>query len=216
MIPRLFLFAWSLAIVACVPVPTPSVVTLQEPPSADLDPLAAGEAIAVLPNREGDSRFVADCVRSNLSEGLSQNRVLSADEARDALFPWLEPGGVPNNDAAVRTFVARPAVAARLRDLRLRYIAVVDLRSTGDVEGAEVLLGGASFGKVSAGATAQVVDLDAACCRSGGTATATGIRGHAHVVIYGFILLSAVEEPACDRLSAALLQKLRPVGSNAP
>jgi hypothetical protein len=48
MIPRLFLLACSLALVACVPVPTPPVVSLQGAPSADLEPLKPGEGSARL------------------------------------------------------------------------------------------------------------------------------------------------------------------------
>jgi hypothetical protein len=212
---RLLMLAWCFVVAACVPVPTPAVTSLEAPPSAQLDRLDRGEAVAVLPNRVSESGFVADCVRNNLARGLPQNRVLSADEASDLFFPWLEPYEVPKDDAAVQAFVARPAVAAKLRDLRLRYLILVDLNSAGSLEGGELLFAGASFGKASARATAQVADLEAACCRSGGAATATGIRGHAHVVIYGVIILSAVEEPACNRLSAALVQRLKPA-ANAP
>jgi len=211
MILRLLLLGWLLLAAACVPVPTPPVVTLERPPSAELEPLAIDETLAVLPNREGASRSAADCVRENLSAKLRRNRVLTVDEARDGFFPWLEPDRVPKNDAAARGFVARPAVAARLRDLRLRYLVLVDLSLTeSEGEGGEMLLAGAGFGKTSARATAQVVDLGAACCRAGGAARATGIWGYAHVVIYGVILLSSVEAPACERLSAALVQKLEP------
>jgi hypothetical protein len=207
---RLGMVPWLLVMAACIPVPTPSVVTLEEPPSAELARLAAGEAIVVLPNRERESQYVADCVREKLAEKLTQNRVLTADEVRDALFPWLEPNRTPRDDAMVQALVARPAVAQALQDLRLRYLVVVDLTSTDDTVGAEVLAAGGGFSKVSARATAEVVDLEAACCRPGGAASATGLQGYAHVMIYGFILLSAVEGPACDRLGAALVQSLEP------
>jgi hypothetical protein len=109
-----------------------------------------------------------------------------------------------------QAFVARPAVAEALQDLRLRYLVVVDVTSTDDAVVAEALAVGGGFGKLSARATAEVVDLEAACCRPGGAASATGLQGYAHVMIYGFILLSAIEGPACDRLSAALARSLGP------
>jgi len=216
MILRLLVLAWSLVVAACVPVPTPPVVSLEQPPSAELDPLEEGEAVAVLPNRERESGFAADCVRDKLAQGLPRNRVLTADQARDFLFPWLEPGQVPEDDAEVRVFMARRAVAEKLEGLRLRYLVVVDLSSTGKLEdGVELLIGGFGYGRWSARAIAQVVDLEAACCRRGGTARATGIRGYAHMVFYGVVVLSSIEEPACDRLSAALVQELKPAASDA-
>jgi hypothetical protein len=217
MVVRLLVLAWLLATVACVPVPTPPVITLEEPPSADLEPLEMGEGVAVVPSREGATGFVADCVQKGLVGGLRRNRVLTADEARDAFFPWLEPSQMPRGDAAVQTFVARPAVAAKLRALALRYLVVVDLSTTDDdLEGGELLLAGGAFGKASARVSAEIVDLEAGCCRPGGAARATGIRGYAHVVIYGVIVVSSVQQPACDRLSAALVQALGRSQSSAP
>ena len=84
--------------------------------------------------------------------------------------------------------------------------------STGeaDLEGGELLFAGAAFGKASARLSARIVDLEDACCRPGGAARATGIRGYAHVMIYGVIVLSSLQEPACGRLSSAILQALEP------
>lgn len=221
MLLRLLIATGLLAAAACVPVPTPPVVTLEEPPSAALQPLEAGEAIAVLPSlvpsREAASETMAECVRNRLAEGLRRNRVLSADEARDAFFPWLEPSQVPRADPAVQAFVARAAVAQKLRELRLRYLVAVDLSTAeGEPVVGELLVAGAGFGKDSARLAARIVDLEDACCRPGGAARATGLRGYAHVMIYGVIVLSSLQEPACGRLSSALVEALEPAAAKAP
>ena len=199
------------ALAACVPVPTPTVASLEAPPAAELEPLASGEALAVLPADEEESLYVAECVREDLAAALPGHRVLAMDEARDVLFPWLEPGQVPRDDAAVRTLLARPAVAAKLRDLRLRSLIEIDLVDETTVwgEGAELLLGGMNYSKVTDRVAARVVDLGAGCCRAGGRARATGIQGYAHATIWGVIILSAPQTAACHRLSAALARALR-------
>ena len=76
--------------------------------------------------------------------------------------------------------------------------------------------GSSAFGTATARLSARSVDLEEACCRPGGTARATGLRGYAHVMIYGVIVVSSLQEPACDRLSSALVQALEPSGAKAP
>jgi hypothetical protein len=213
---RQLTLAGLLVTAGCVPIPTPAVATLEHAPSAELDPLEVGEAVAVMSSRDGATRFIADCVRKDLAGGLRQNRVLTEDEARDAFFPWLEPSQMPRTDEQAQTFITRPAVAAKLQDLRLRYLVVVDVTSSeSEGQGGEALFAGAAFLKASARAGAQVVDLAGGCCRPGGVADATGIQGYAHVMIYGFIVLSSVEQAACDRLSAALVEELRPAATKS-
>lgn len=109
----------------------------------------------------------------------------------------------------MQAFVARPAVAAKLRELRLRYLVAVDLSmAEGEPVVGELLVAGGGFGRDSARLAARIVDLEDACCRPGGAARATGIRGYAHVMIYGVIVVSALQEPACARLASALVQAL--------
>jgi hypothetical protein len=198
-----------------VPVPTPPVVSLEEPPNTDLDPLDSGEAIAILAADEKDSLFVTNCVQEQLAEMLPDNRVMTTEEVRDLLFPWLEPGKVPKDDAAAQAFIARPATAAKVRELRLRYLIEIALVSTGTGIGAGFDLGGFGAGTKSARVSAQVVDLEAGCCRAGGSARATGIVGGA-ILVWGIWIFPIVEGPACERLSAALVQKLTPRMPSAP
>ncbi len=209
----------SLAVTACMvlPVPTPSVVKLEESPSADLPPLNPGEAIAVLAADEEESVFAGGCAQEKLAEALPENRVMTSYEARDLLFPWLEPDVLPKDDAAAQALMARPAVTAKVQELRLRYLIEVGLVTKS--AGIDAYNDAGKFGVYaetrSAHVSARVVDLEAACCRAGGSATATGVATGA-VFVWGVAFFPVIQGPACNRLSAALAQQLTPRTPSAP
>jgi hypothetical protein len=210
----------SLAVGGCIaiPLPAPSVVKLEESPSADLDPLDPGETAAVLAADEEESVYVAGCVQEQLAKAFPNNRVVPAAEARDVLFPWLEPGAMPKDDAEAQALMARPAVAAKIRELKLRYLIEVGLVSTRagiDTFRAFDAPMGVVAETESAHVSARVVDLEAACCRVGGSATATGVAAGA-VYVVGIMFLPVIEGPACNRLSEALVQQLAPRMPSAP
>lgn len=203
----------ALGLAACVPVPTPTVSTMEEPPSAELAALRPGEAIAVLDDGAPDSSWVAGCVQERLASGLPQNRVLDDQAGRDRFFPWLEPGTVPRDDAAVARMFEHAATRDRLADERLRYILKIGLTEERVGDGFEQGLAGAAFWKLADRASAEVIDVEAQCCRPGGTARATGVQGYAHVVQWGFIVISMVETAACHELADALLEVLKPAAT---
>ena len=205
--------AVALGLAACVPVPTPTVSTMEEPPSAELSTLRPGEAIAMLDDGVPESAWVAGCVQERLAKGLPANRVLDDQSGRDRFFPWLEPGTVPQDDDAVARMFEHAVARNRLTDERLRYILKIGLTEESVGDGFEQVIAGASFWKVTNRAAAEVIDVEAQCCRPGGIARATGVQGHAHVVQWGFIVISMVETAACHELADALLDVLKPAAS---
>ncbi len=199
-----------LGLAACVPVPTPTVSTMENPPSAELTALRPGEAIAVLDDGAAESSWVAGCVQERLAKGLPGNRVLDDQTTRDRFFPWLEPDTVPKDDAAVARMFEHAAARNRLTDERMRYILKIGLTEESVGDGVEQVIAGAAFWKLTDRATAEVIDVEAQCCRPGGTARATGVQGYAHVVQWGFIVISMVETAACHELADTLLDVLKP------
>lgn len=208
--PRPFVTFLMLVAAGCVPVPTPTVSSVTQPPDEAIVRLAAGEAIAVLNDGEEDSRYVAVCVQERLARRLDEVRVLDAATAQDTFFPWLEPGRLPTTDSKVAAMLEHAAARERFARERLRYIFTIRLTEESKGDGAEQVLAGAGFWKLTDHASARVIDLEAGCCRPAGTARASGVQGYAHVVQWGFILISRVETAACARLGDALIEVLEP------
>lgn len=195
------------ATTACVPLPTPPITTLQTAPASELEPLLSGEAMAVLAGDEQED-WTTGCLRDELARSLPGARMLSAQEVRDMLFPWLEPTSAPKDDAALAAIIARPAVAERLREERLRYVVVVRHTAGYETNGAEAVLVGASFGQQLDETSARIFDIRSARVLEGGSARAAAVIGHAHVVIYGVVAFSPTERAACHELRDALLKEL--------
>jgi hypothetical protein len=202
-----------LIVAACVPVPTPTVSSVTEPPDGAITRLAPGESIAVLDDGEDASLGVASCVQERLAPQLGDIRVLDAETARDRFFPWLEPAHLLTADDAVAAMLAHRAAAQRFADERLRYIFTIGLTEERKGDGYEQGIAGAAFWKLTDDATAQVIDIEAGCCRPAGSARATGVQGYAHVVQWGFIIISRVETAACHELADALLDVLKPAAT---
>lgn len=215
---RLLSIALVATLASCVPVPTPPITTIEAPPAPDIRPLRPGEAVAVLSDDLLKSRWTADCVRDGLVAGLPANRTLDGKDARDILFPWLEPEYIPQHDASVRELVSHHAVATKLQELQIRYLILirreVDLSAVG-VEGALVGMGG---WKTVDRASARLIDVEKTCCRSGGSVRSAALEGYAHATIWGFIAFSFTERAACHALRDSLVKALRPPappGANA-
>jgi hypothetical protein len=208
---RLALAVVLICISACVPVPSPPISSLDVPPAADIEALAAGQSLAVLAGFEKTDAWSTDCLTGHLQDALPQVKVLDDTAARNAFFPWLERGwSLPMSDPAVAGFLARPHVLAKARELGLRYLLVVhhEDETFGDL--AEGGFAGVGFYKNTDRIDVTVIDLEAACCRRGGEASAAGVVGYGHALIYGFVLLSPTETAACARLASALLAEFRP------
>lgn len=202
----------------CVPIPTPPVTQMTEQPSAEVSPLALGQYVAVVPTwsvgaamQAGDdiTAWMADCVAERLRDALPNNRVMTAEEIRDDLFPWFEPKRVPRTDEDVQALIHRPAVASKVGTLGLRYVIDVkgaDERVGFDMIGAPV---GAGGGRAKHRATAQIIDLRDGSLHAGGTAESVGINLYAYMVV-GVALVAPTSFAACHELGDALAEHLRP------
>ena len=191
---------------------------MTEPPAAEVSPLALGEFIAVLPIGSagpamlggGDvTQTMADCVTDRLRGELLNNRVMTADEIKNDLFPWFEPKRIPENDEAVQALVRRPAVEAKIRALNLRYVITVkgtDERVALDMIGAPI---GAGGGRALHRATARIIDLWDGSLHVGGSAKSAGLDLYAYMVV-GVFLLAPTSFAACHELGDALAEHLRP------
>mgnify|MGYP001482926484 CR=1 FL=1 len=197
-------------VAGCVPVPTPTVSSVTQPPNEAISALAPGEAIAVLDDGQPDSLYVASCVQERLARGLDDVRVLQAAAARDTFFPWLETSRLPVTNRDVEAMLAHATARDRFAQERLRYIFTISLMEQTTGGGAEQGIAGAIFWKLTDHVSARVIALDAGCCRPAGTARATGVQGYAHVVQWGFIVISRVETAACATLGDALIEVLEP------
>jgi hypothetical protein len=97
------------------------------------------DVVVVLPNRMGgataeDTRF-AGCVERRVQSLRPEQRIVSAAAFRDALFPWFEPGQIPDTPSDLQGLLARPRVQERLADLGIRYVLAIAgaTRNDGDV-----------------------------------------------------------------------------------
>ncbi|MCP4000314.1 MAG: hypothetical protein GY727_05335 [Gammaproteobacteria bacterium] len=71
-----------------------------------------------------------ECVVDKVQSGRNKLNVHSADEFRDALFPWLEPRTTPQGIDGLPELLKRPGVSDRIEERAIRYIIWV----AGDTE----------------------------------------------------------------------------------
>jgi hypothetical protein len=92
--------------------------------------ITADESIVVLakPQIEGagaETEFI-DCISHHLAGGNKSIRVHPHQAFTDKLFPWFEPGTVPNRAEGVAAVLAQPGVGEQVAATGVRYIVWLD------------------------------------------------------------------------------------------
>ena len=123
--------------------------------------------ILLVPNIDtwlySDAAVAMACVGERLAQMTPPFEVIPADRMRLEFFPWLEPATAPKSAEAMRTWLAEPAIEAKLRSIGVHYL--LEFRGgtkTAIPRGAMVCsLGcfGLLWGSHESGFSAYVVDL---------------------------------------------------------
>lgn len=104
--------------------------TVQEIREAETG-MTEGESIVVLgrrtlpSNTETEYGFVS-CVSKRVGGGSQGINVIDEQAFRDALFPWFEPRTAPASTSDLPAIISQPSLAARLRELGLRYLVWIE------------------------------------------------------------------------------------------
>jgi len=93
-----------------------------------------GESVVIMAKsyhlgNETEAKYI-NCIEDNLSRGRKGLRVIPHDQFVDSLFPWFEPRTAPAQTKNLAKLMARPGVAERIEQQRIRYIIWLD----GDTE----------------------------------------------------------------------------------
>ena len=104
--------------------------TVQQVREADTG-METGDSIVVLgrkerPTSEETELNFVRCVSNNVAKGGDGISVIDEAAFRDAVFPWFEPRTAPLNTSDLPELMATPVLAARLRELGLRYLVWID------------------------------------------------------------------------------------------
>ena len=93
--------------------------------SANGSSLSSGDGIVALPGLDREALSDAPVCVANALAGALGARMIEANVFRDAMFPWFEPGTVPEKPEQMAKLIARPAVRGALRQLGIRYLVIV-------------------------------------------------------------------------------------------
>ena len=74
---------------------------------------------------ETEDDFVA-CLSNHVSRGPSAVPVLTEQHFVDATFPWFEPRTAPLNMEDLANVIGRPMIAARIREIGVRYLVWIE------------------------------------------------------------------------------------------
>ena len=93
-----------------------------------------GEAIVIMGKsyhlgNETEAKYI-QCVEDAMAQGREGLRVIPRHEFIDLLFPWFEPRTAPAETKNLAKLMARPGVAERIAEQKIRYIVWL----TGDTE----------------------------------------------------------------------------------
>ena len=93
-----------------------------------------GEAIVIMGKsyhlgNETEAKYI-QCVEDAMAQGREGLRVIPRHEFVDLLFPWFEPRTAPAETKNLAKLMARPGVAERIAEQKIRYIVWL----TGDTE----------------------------------------------------------------------------------
>jgi hypothetical protein len=187
--------------------------------------IGAQERVVVLakPQIEGagaEGEFI-DCVGKRIAGRSKVIKVESNESFTNQLFPWFEPGTVPNRPEGLTAVLAQPGVSEQVAATGVRYIIWLD-GGTRKTDGGGSLACGAAPGAagcVGVGWWEKVAEYEATVwdlkqAKSAGS-VGTEVSGTSAVIglIVPIPFVARVQGTACDRLGEQLRSFL--TGSNS-
>ena len=181
------------------------------------------DAIVILSRKhktqsETEDDFVA-CLNDNVSRGPSAVRVLTEQNFVDATFPWFEPRTAPLNMEDLANVIDRPMIAARIREIGVRYLVWIEgsTRRSGETGTLQctVVTGGlpACFGFLSwengANYEASVWDVRNGTAAGTLSSEASG-TSFVPAVVVPLPFIARVRQMACEKLADQLKTFLAP------
>lgn len=210
----LILLACHMLLAGCTTVNVDQLVVNQ---AAAVD---AGEVVVVLGrrqnSRQGTKESWLGCLNRVLEQKLGNARIMDEQSFRDNFYPWFEARTAPLHAEQLQTLMARPLLARRLADMRIRHLVWVEgetnsSNSSGTMSCAISPAGGGCFGIASWEDTgnyeAVVWDLRAGheVGRVGASAVGTS---YVPALVVPLPLLARVRGRACQGLGTQLARML--------
>jgi hypothetical protein len=94
--------------------------------------IAVGETLSFVSLSTTLPEGALKCLENSVKSQAPDLTVIPSQEFRDSLFPWFEPGTIPNNDEDLAELMDKPKVQKKVREFRLRYLVALQGRSRGE------------------------------------------------------------------------------------
>jgi hypothetical protein len=183
--------------------------------------IAKGEGVVILAKPQvegtGSEQDFMSCVGDKLASGADPLPVYGNTRFQDTLYPWFEPSTAPVRPEGVAALLARPKVAERLDETRVRYVVWLDgnTRKT-DGGGSMACAAGPGFAgcfgfgwwEKQSEYEATVWDLKTAKTAGSVTTNVTGTSAMVGLIV-PVPFIARVQATACDRLAGQLHTFLR-------
>jgi len=182
--------------------------------------ILSDSGIALL-NHDLDARVaqkMTDCITSEVTKQSSGTKVTDAQQAKNALFPWLEESVVSFDPQQAATLLSNRMIQERSREMRLRYVVfVTEARGSSHMNGPFLCGGGyGSAGCLGAAritrettVRAVVWDLER------GRQSELSADENAHDLLVGFVLPlwipggQSTTHHVCQTMAQRLVQMVR-------
>lgn len=187
--------------------------------------IEAGELAVILGRRHHGDHETEETFTGCVARAMQRSKIAIYPEQRfvDAMFPWLEPRTAPQSAEALNALLDNPAVAARLKQTKVRFMIWVD----GETETVD-RKGGMSCGITPGGGgcigltwwdrkakyTAAVWDMRERQVIGRAQVEATGTSVMPAVII-PIPLIAPIESTVCDGVATQLSDLLKPAAAKS-
>ena len=180
--------------------------------------IAEGETLSFVSLSTTLPEGALQCLESSVKRQAPDLTVIPSQEFRDSLFPWFEPGTMPDNDEDLAELMNKPKVQQKVRDFGLRYLVALKGRNRG--EGLEQW-GGCVGGYAAVGCvggmsvdsqtdlTASIIDLQSSRTlgeieASGSASTSAGL-----ILIVPYLVVGDSLTDTCRALAGHVVETVR-------
>jgi len=176
-----------------------------------------GQLVILTSRLDADANGAIPCLRKKL-QGLDAGvRIVAAEQVRDTLFPWLEPGALVLDSYQTVAF-ARRAIQERAREADVQFVLSPKYAGSSSEEAGHLMCGAAGEGIGCIGAElitdTSTLSVELWDLRRGVHVPSIDGQGHARIAVIGYILPIPIplsrssNAQACEETARTLLSAL--------
>jgi hypothetical protein len=180
--------------------------------------IAEGEALSFVSLSTTLPEGVLQCLETSVKNRAPDLTVIPSQEFRDSLFPWFEPGTMPDNDEDLAVLMNKPKVRQEVREFGLRYL--VALKGKNRSEGIDQW-GGCVGGYAAVGCvggmsvdsqtdlTASILDLQSSRTLGEIEASGSASSGAGLILIVPYLVVGDSLTDTCRALAGHVVETVR-------